>query len=135
MQTEEERQWAIQQEANRQLMLQNEIELSERQRQMAMMLKTQHKGDKVQKERFWTNAYGEQIPLPEVWYTLNLSLNLKFKCIIIKLAMEESNQKNQMRTPKANTKKKQFDSDDSDGLKDDIEDVNASYSEYSIAKV
>lgn len=49
--------------------------------------------------------------------------------------MEESNQKNQMRTPKANTKKKQFDSDDSDGLKDDIEDVNASYSEYSIAKV
>ncbi len=59
MQTEEERQWAMQQEANRQLMLQNEIELAERQRQMAMMLKTQHKGDKVQKERFWTNAYGE----------------------------------------------------------------------------
>lgn len=33
-QAEEERLWAIQQEANRQLMMQNELELAEKQRQM-----------------------------------------------------------------------------------------------------
>lgn len=66
LQDEEARQWAIQQEANRQLMLQNEIELAEKQRQMNEMLKTQHKKDKVEKEQKWTNYYGEQIPLPEV---------------------------------------------------------------------
>lgn len=36
---EEDRQWAMQQEANRQLMLQNELELAEKQRQMMAMHK------------------------------------------------------------------------------------------------
>lgn len=58
--------WALQQEANRQLMLQNELELQEKQRQMMMEHKQQHKSDKVQKEVKWTNHYGEQIPLPDV---------------------------------------------------------------------
>lgn len=40
MEEEEERQWAIQQEANRQLMMQNEIELAEKQKEMVAMLKT-----------------------------------------------------------------------------------------------
>lgn len=66
MQSEEERAWAMQQEANRQLMLQNEIELQEKQRMIAMGLKTQHKGDKHVKEQKWTNHYGEQLPLPSL---------------------------------------------------------------------
>jgi hypothetical protein len=33
---------------------------------MALMLKDQHKTDKVQKEIKWQNNYGEQILLPEV---------------------------------------------------------------------
>jgi hypothetical protein len=50
---EEERQWAMQQEANRQLMLQNELELAEKQRQMVAMHKTQHKQDKHAKDQRW----------------------------------------------------------------------------------
>ena len=56
----------MQQEANRQLMMQNELDLAEKQRQMVAMHKTQHKVDKVQKEVKWTNHYGETIPLPEI---------------------------------------------------------------------
>ena len=41
----EETQWAMQQEANRQLMLQNEIELQERKESMVKELKNQHKLD------------------------------------------------------------------------------------------
>lgn len=58
--------WAMQQEANRQLMLQNEMELAEKQRQMMAEHKQQHKSDKIQKENKWTNHYGEQIPLPDL---------------------------------------------------------------------
>ncbi len=58
----------MQQEANRQLMMQNEIELAERQKMMVAMHKTQHKKDKIEKEAKWTNQYGELVPLPEVWY-------------------------------------------------------------------
>ena len=58
--------WAMQQEANRQVMMQNETELRERQRQMVEMHKTQHKTDKVEKEVKWTNYYGEQIAQPNV---------------------------------------------------------------------
>ena len=59
-------QWAMQQEANRQLMLQNELELAEKQRQMNAMHRDQHLHDKVQKELKWKNNYGEQNPLPYV---------------------------------------------------------------------
>jgi hypothetical protein len=40
-------QWAMQQEANRQLMLQNELELADKKRQMNMMHRDQHLNDKV----------------------------------------------------------------------------------------
>lgn len=40
MQSEEEKMWAMQQEANRQLMVKNELELQEKQRQMIAMHKT-----------------------------------------------------------------------------------------------
>ena len=66
MAKEEERQWAMQQEANRQLMLQNELELKQKQQMIAMGLKTQHKGDKHVKDAKWTNHYGEQMPLPSL---------------------------------------------------------------------
>ena len=48
-------------------MLQNEIELKEKQRIIAMSLKTQHKGDKHEKDQKWTNHYGEQQPLPDLY--------------------------------------------------------------------
>ena len=63
---EEERQWAMQQQANTQLMLHNEMELREKQRQIAEGLKTQHKSDKHVKNEKWTNYYGEQQPLPSL---------------------------------------------------------------------
>lgn len=63
-QQEEERQWAMQQMANTELMMQNELELREKQRQIAEGLKTQHKSDKHVKNDRWTNYYGEQHPLP-----------------------------------------------------------------------
>lgn len=47
-------------------MLQNELELAEKQRQMQQMLKTQHKVDKIAKEQKWSNYYGDKNPLPEV---------------------------------------------------------------------
>ena len=61
---EEEQLWAMQQEANRQLMLQNELELQAKQQQMVGMHKTQHKQDKVEKNNMWPNYYGDQNPLP-----------------------------------------------------------------------
>jgi hypothetical protein len=45
--TEEERQWALQQDLNRQIMMQNEQELEGRKKQMVEALKTQHKADKI----------------------------------------------------------------------------------------
>ena len=63
---EEEMMWAMQQEANRQLMLQNEMDLSEKQKQMSSVHRDQHKGDKVVKDQRWTNYYGEQNQLPHV---------------------------------------------------------------------
>ncbi len=65
-QQEEDQAWAMQQEANRQIMLQNELDLAEKQRQMNLMHRDQHLKDKVQKEIKWKNAYGEQNPLPYV---------------------------------------------------------------------
>ena len=65
-QADEDMQWAMQQEANRQLMLQNELELAEKQKQMNLMHRDQHLKDKVQKEIKWQNNYGEQVPLPHV---------------------------------------------------------------------
>ena len=47
--------------------MQNEIELKEKQRMIAMGLKTQHKGDKHVKDQKWTNHYGEQQPLPDLY--------------------------------------------------------------------
>ena len=63
---EEERAWAMQQEANRMLMMQNEMELDEKKRTMVAQHKMQHKVDKVGKEEKWMNHYGEQVPLPEL---------------------------------------------------------------------
>lgn len=56
----------MQQEANRQLLLQNELELTEKQQQIMAMHKNQHKQDKVVKEQKWRNFYGEKDPLPEL---------------------------------------------------------------------
>lgn len=64
MEQEEERMWALQQEANRQLMVQNEMELQQKQRQMVSDLKKQHKTDKVETQVRWTNQYGELVPIP-----------------------------------------------------------------------
>jgi len=58
--------WALQQEANRQLMLQNEKELSEKQKQMNAMHRDTHKSDKHVKNDRWTNYYGEKVPMPEL---------------------------------------------------------------------
>lgn len=58
--------WAMQQEANRQLMLQNELELWQKQQTMVAGLKGQAKSDKHVKEQKWTNHYGEKVPLPLV---------------------------------------------------------------------
>ncbi|CDW72971.1 UNKNOWN [Stylonychia lemnae] len=65
-QQEEDKMWALQQEANRQLMLQNELELWQKQQSMVAGLKTQAKSDKHSKDQKWTNHYGEQIPLPSL---------------------------------------------------------------------
>lgn len=54
----------MQQEANRQLMLANELELAEKNRQMEAARKTQHKQDKLAKETKWPNYYGDLNPLP-----------------------------------------------------------------------
>ena len=61
----EEHMWAMQQEANRQMLLQNEIELDEKKKQMAQAHRTQHKADKVEKDDRWVNFYGEKNPLPD----------------------------------------------------------------------
>lgn len=47
-------------------MLQNEMELDEKKKQMVAMLKTQAKVDNRQKQERWTNYYGEKEPLPEL---------------------------------------------------------------------
>ena len=52
--------------ANTELMMHNEMELREKQRQIAEGLKTQHKSDKHVKNDRWTNYYGEQHPLPSL---------------------------------------------------------------------
>jgi hypothetical protein len=61
---EEERLWSMQQEANRQLMLQNEVTLNENKAQMVKDLKDQHKRDQVAKKNRWDNPYGDKDPLP-----------------------------------------------------------------------
>lgn len=50
-------------------MLQNELDLAEKQKQMMLMHKTQHKVDKIAKDDKWSNYYGDKDPLPELWKT------------------------------------------------------------------
>jgi hypothetical protein len=47
-------------------MLQNELELEEKQKFMVQAHKTQALKDKVEKDIRWSNYYGEKNPLPEV---------------------------------------------------------------------
>jgi hypothetical protein len=47
-------------------MVQNELELQDRQKQMIAGLKGQHKVDKIVTQKKWTNQYGELVPLPEL---------------------------------------------------------------------
>ncbi len=62
----EEKAWAIQQEANRQIMFQNEVELGEKQKQMMGQMKQTSKTDNIDKQGRWHNYYGERDNLPEV---------------------------------------------------------------------
>lgn len=57
-------------------MLQNELDLAEKQKQMNLMHRDQHLADKVQKEIKWQNQYGEQNPLPHVDWDLILMILL-----------------------------------------------------------
>lgn len=47
-------------------MLQNEMELRQKQQDMVANLKKQHKVDKIETQVKWTNQYGEKVPLPEL---------------------------------------------------------------------
>ena len=62
---DEELLWAMQQEANRQLMLQNEIELADKERMLMEQHRAQHKVDKVEKDTRWQNFYGEKNAQPD----------------------------------------------------------------------
>lgn len=63
---QEELQWALQHEANRQLLTQNELALDEKKRQHIAEHKAQAKVDKIAKEQKWSNYYGDKDPLPQV---------------------------------------------------------------------
>lgn len=58
--------WALQQEANRQLMFANEQELTAKQKQMAQMHRDTQKSDKHVKKERWTNYYNEKEQMPEL---------------------------------------------------------------------
>ena len=62
----EEYQWAVQNLANTQYQLNNELELQAKQRQMAEAHRDQHLSDKTAKDARWPNMYGDLDPLPEV---------------------------------------------------------------------
>ena len=63
---EEERLWALQQEANRQMQLANEMEIKRKQREMMAAQRDQNQGLKLEKNQRWSNFYGEKDDLPSV---------------------------------------------------------------------
>lgn len=62
----EEYQWAVQNLANTQQFLNNEIELKDKQKQMQEAHRDQHLVDKTAKDERWPNMYGDLNPLPDV---------------------------------------------------------------------
>jgi len=65
-QNTEEYQWAVQNLANTQHFLNNELDLEQRQRQMAAQHRDQHLVDKEAKDARWPNMYGDLNPIPDV---------------------------------------------------------------------
>ncbi len=63
---EEEYQWAVQNLANTQHFLNNELELQERQKQMQAATRDANLDEKVKKDERWPNMYGDLNPLPNV---------------------------------------------------------------------
>lgn len=63
---EEERLWALQQEANRQMQLANEMEIKRKQQEMMAAQRDQNQGLKLEKNQRWSNFYGEKDDLPSV---------------------------------------------------------------------
>ena len=63
---EEERLWALQQEANRQMQLDNEMEIKRKQQEMMAAQRDQNQGLKLEKNQRWSNFYGEKDDLPSV---------------------------------------------------------------------
>jgi len=67
----EEYAWAVQNLANNQHFLNNELDLEQKNRQMMADQRDQHLVDKEAKEARWPNMYGDQNPLPPVALDMN----------------------------------------------------------------
>lgn len=63
---EEERLWALQQEANRQMQLANEMEIKRKQQEMMAAQRDTNQDMKLEKNQRWQNFYGEKEDLPPV---------------------------------------------------------------------
>lgn len=63
---EEERLWALQQEANRQMQLANEMEIKRKQQEMMAAQRDTNQDLKLEKNQRWSNFYGEKDELPPV---------------------------------------------------------------------
>ena len=82
---EEERLWALQQEANRQMQLANEMEIKRKQQEMLAAQRDTNQDMKLEKNHRWQNFYGEKDDLPPVegqWsffiITVSAFLRLRF---------------------------------------------------------
>jgi len=65
-QNSEEYQWAVQNLANTQQFLNNEVELAEKEKKLTEQHRDQHLVDKAAKDARWPNMYGDLNPLPDV---------------------------------------------------------------------
>lgn len=66
MNDQEEYQWAVQNLANNQHFLNNELELENKEKTLMSEHRDQHLQDKTAKDARWPNMYGDQNPLPGV---------------------------------------------------------------------
>jgi len=66
MNTQEEYQWAVQNLANNQHFLNNELELENKEKTLMSEHRDQHLQDKTAKDARWPNMYGDLDALPDV---------------------------------------------------------------------
>ena len=76
-QTAEEYAWAVQNLANTQHQLNNEIDLKNKQQDMMSAQRDHNLSEKQAKEARWPNMYGDQNALPEVTQNMEANANVR----------------------------------------------------------